>query len=252
MNLLDRDISLLDQNQWTLLSNLIHNYRDSKLFLISETVKNEINSWQSINQTTLRELLAAFYEIAGASLRSNADIAYLPSDDRSILLHTATSNVVCIGAQFILYHSQLRNYNLIWYYFEQIYGATVANCNRWSLKFADSDLIVSKLSIALFTFSSNAKIFYRDIQTESTNIHNILSIQDRYAEAIWKYLIYKYGYEESIKRYLHIIEWFLAIMVFIQTVHEVDLYINEVESIIETTEIALILDDVDRIVDNNI
>lgn len=212
-----------------------------------DTVKNEINAWQFINRITLQKLITAFYEVAGTCVRSNADIVSLPFDDRSILLHTATTNLTCIGAQLILYHSQLRNYDLFWHYLEQIYGKNAVYYNRWSSKFADPDLIISKLSIALFTFSSNARMAFRSIQTEYTNIQHILTIQNRYAEIIWKYLIYKYGYKEAIKRYLHIIEWFLMLSLVIQSVHDVEVYTNDVESLVEQTEIALLLDDVDRI-----
>ena len=235
-----------------MLSNLIHNYQNSKSFLIAERIQNEIHSFKCIHQASLQDLLASFYEITGNSLRSNADIARLPFNDRSILLRTAATNVTCMGAEFMLYHSQLLHYEIFWYYLEPIYGKLAVNYSKWSSKFIDPDPIISKLSIALFSLSTNARIYCLNLETEYTNIEGILNIENRYAQMIWKYLLYKYDYTETIRRYLHIVEWFLALTTFIQSVYNVDIHVNDVESLVEQTEIALILDDVDRIGDNNI
>lgn len=164
-----------------------------------------------ITPMSLQDLLRSFFEIAGNSLRSNDDIAQLPSEDRAILPYSAAINMTCMGAQFVYYHSLLLYYELFWRCLEEIYGKTIMLFNRWSSTFAESDMTICRLSLALFAFSSNARMFHRNRRTEYTILH----IQNRYAEVIWKYLIYRYGYKESIRRYLGIIEWFLAVTVFI-------------------------------------
>ena len=250
-NLLDKDISSLDDSQWILLSNLVHMYQDTELFSLSEVIKSESDSLKMINQSTWQNFLKCFYVTAGNSLRSNVDITHLESDDRSILLHTAANNVTCVGAMIIFYHSQLIHYPLLWKYLEGIYGKIAMNYNRWSAQFVDPDMILCKLSIALFALSTNTRMLCRNVQGEYQNLHQILSIQDRYTELTWKYLLYKYGYEESIKRYVHMIKWFLALTVYMQYAHCVDTHMNDVELLIEETELALILDDAEEAVEKN-
>ena len=249
LNLLDHDNSALDNSQWILLSNLIHNYQHSELFLITETIKRENDSLKTLNPSTVQSLLRSFYETAGNSLQSNVNIAHLESDDRSILLHTAATNVTCIGAMMIFYHSRLTHYPLFWKYLEDIYGKITMNYHRWSTQFTEPDMILCKLSITLFALSTNTRIVCRNVEGEYQNVKQILSIQDKYAEITWKYLLYKYGYKESIKRYVHIIEWFLALTVFMQYAHGTDAHVNDIESLIEQMEMAFILDDVDRMVE---
>ena len=248
MNLLDHDNSSLDYDQWTLLSNLIHNYQESKLLFICEKMLDESGSLGMINPTTFQDSVTCFYETAGNSLLSNVDIVRLSSDDRSILLHSAATNVTCIGGQSIYYHSQLINCNLCWKYLDQIYGKIPVDYKRWSSGLVDPNLIICKLSIPVFALSTNSRIFCRKINGEYRNLKQVLKIQDKYAEVLWKYLLYQYGYKESIRRYVRIIQWFLAITVFVQFAHSVDTHVNDVESLVENTEMALLLDDVDRIV----
>ena len=242
----------MDDSQWTLLSNLLQNYQEGKLFSITQTIKYENDSLRFLNPSSVQNLLRSFYETAGNSLQFNADIAHLESDDRSILLHTAANNVACIGGIMTLFHSQLIHYELLWKYLENIYGKIAMHYNRWSALFTEPDMILCKLSIALFAFSTNTRMLCRNVQGEYQNVKRILSIQDKYAEVTWKYLLYKYGYEESIKRYVHVIRWFLALTVFIPYAHGTDSHTNDVELLVEETEMALILDDVDRIFEDKV
>ena len=242
----------MDDSQWILLSNLVQNYQEGQLFSISETIKHESDSLGILNPSTVQNLLKSFYEIAGNSLRSNVDIARLESNDRSVLLHTAANNTTCIGAMMTLYHSQLIHYPLLWKYLEDIYGKITTNYYRWSTQFTEPDMILCKLSMNLFALLTNTRMLCRNVEREYQNVKQILSIQDKYAEVIWKYLLYKYGYDDSIKRYVHMIKWFLTLTEFMQYVYSVDAHVKDVESLIEETEMALILDDVDKITESDI
>ena len=129
----------------------------------------------------MQNLLRSFYETAGNSLRSNVDIAHLESNDRSILLHTAANNVTCIGAMMIFYHSQLIHYEQLWKYLGDIYGKIAMGYNRWSAQFTEPNMILCKLSIALFALLTNTRILCRNVEGEYQNVKGILSIQDKYA-----------------------------------------------------------------------
>ena len=251
MNLLDRDSSSLNDSQQNLLSNLIQNYPESELLSISQTIKYENDSLGIINPSTLQSLLASFYETAGKSLRSNADIAHLESHDRSILLHTAVANATCASGQLICHHFQLTQYDRVWKHLEDIYGEIARYYKQLSVKFAESNVVIWKLSMALLVLSTNTRIFCRNVEGEYQDITEILKIQDKYAEILWKYLLYEYGSSEAIKRYVRMIEWFLSLTVFMEHAYDVDMYVNDVESLVEQTEVQLILDDVDEIVNNH-
>ena len=48
------------------------------------------------------------------------------------------------------------------------------------------------------------------------------------------------------------IKWFLTLSVFMPYAHDADTHVNDVELLVEETEMALILDDVDRIIENKV
>ncbi len=73
-----------------------HSFKIFSLFIIfvafrvfTTKIQSEDHSLGICSQSPTEDLLKSFYDIAGISLRSNKDITYLSSDDRSILLHTA-------------------------------------------------------------------------------------------------------------------------------------------------------------------
>jgi len=57
----------------------------------------------------------------------------------------------------------------------------------------------------------------------------------------WKYLLYKYGHHQAVKRFLNLILWFDTPIT----------HVNDVDSLIEQTELTLILDDIDQIIERN-
>jgi hypothetical protein len=83
---------------------------------------------------------------------------------------------------------------------------------------------------------------------EYKNSNQILNIENKYADLTWKYLIYKYGYKQAIQRFVCLIQWFLSISVVMSYLRNTQVHANDIESMVEQTELKLILDDVERIV----
>ncbi|CAF3523541.1 unnamed protein product [Rotaria sp. Silwood1] len=68
-------------------------------------------------------------------------------------------------------------------------------------------------------------------------------------QVTWKYLLYKHGYYDAVKRYLNIILWLTSMSILTFHAQTLKAHINDVYSIIEQTELTLILDDVDQIIE---
>jgi hypothetical protein len=200
----------------------------------------------NINQTLIRQFILDIYKTAGICLSNNRDIRNLSSDDRSILVHTAADNVTCAGAVFVSYHSQLLDNKSFRNYFENIYGKLTMEYYSLSTKLTESDPIIFKLALGLVIFSTNSRIFYQNLFNEYTNPKEILDIQNQYAEVTWKYLLFQFGYDQAIIKYLHLIQWLLSLCNLIQYVHRTQQHQDDIISLIEQTELTLILDDVDE------
>jgi hypothetical protein len=74
-----------------------------------------------------------------------------------------------------------------------------------------------------------------------------LKIQNKYAEITWKYLLYRYGDYQAVKRFVNIISWFGATIRYIPYLQNISSHVNEVNSLVEQIELKLLLDDVDHI-----
>lgn len=149
----------------------------------------------------------------------------------------------------MIYHSNLINDQMFWNYLENLYGKLTMDSHRWAARFVEQDIILFKLILALFTFSTNSRIFHQNIFIEYTNINHILQIQNKYAELTWKYLIYKYGYHQTIIKFINLIQWLLAITVSISHAHNIQSHVNDIQSLVQQIELTLVLDDSDRIVE---
>jgi len=132
-----------------------------------------------------------------------------------------------------------------------MYGKRTVDIHLWAMKFIDPDIVLVKLAFSLFALTENTYSYSSNISNNLTNPINILEIQSKYAEITWKYLLYRYGHYEAVKRFLNLISWFGAITIFMFHAQTLALHVNDVNSLVEQTELSLILDDVDEILETN-
>ena len=146
-----------------------------------------------------------------------------------------------------MYHSKLLYDDLLWEYLGSLYGKLTMDWYRWSSKYTLQDITLFKLSLALFALSTNSKTLHENISMEYADIHQILQIENKYAELIWKYLIYKYTYDQAIRLFMNLIQWLLSVTIFMPYAHNTQAHVNDIQSLIEQTELTLTLDDIDKI-----
>lgn len=250
LNLLQSDNSLLTSNQWTLLSNVVHSYDEYKLKPISERILKEDGYFQStkpINEVFIDQFLTLVYEMTEPCLRLNRDLYDLSSKDRSILLRTGADCITCFGGVFIIERCRLTTFQPFLNVLEKNYGKDNLSRTLYSAKFIDPDSAFTKMGILLFVFSNPTCIFSEQTSVESINTNAIWQIQNIYAEVTWKYLLYKYGYYQAIKRFMNLIQCLFAVIETMSHLQNVQLHVNAIESLVEFTELNLILDDINKI-----
>ena len=72
----------------------------------------------------------------------------------------------------------------------------------------------------------------------------MLKIQNKYAEIIWKYLVYQLGYFQAAQQFLRI----CAVNCLTCHARDLFLHVNDIDSLVEQMEVTLLLDDVNDIV----
>lgn len=232
-----------------ILSNLINGYRESNFLTFAQRLIETHDVIQSTN-TTYQSFIQD-YVTAGTYIRLNDDLCKLSYNDRSIILRSASDSVICMGAAFAEHYYNLFSLPKFLNAIEVTYGKRMVDIHRWAMKFIDPDVILIKLSLSLFALSETTFLYSPNISMDLTNSINILKIQNKYAEIIWKYLFYRYGHEQAVKRFLNLICWRQAINIFIFHAQNLTLHVHDVNSIVEQTELKLILDDADQILQMN-
>ncbi|CAF4242812.1 unnamed protein product, partial [Adineta steineri] len=247
LNSLKPDHSLLTTSQWTLLSNLYDTFDESQVSLLSKSLVDTHSSLEPTNVTYQRlveNYLLSIYETTGRYLRLNDDIFKLSFTDRSIVLRNAADNVPCMACAFIIHHFDLFSLDSFLKTLTAIYGHRPVSLSLLAMKFIISDIVIFKLALSLFAFSKTTYLYSPNIPVDSTNSSTLFHIQNKYAEVTWKYLNYRYGWYEAVKHFHSIIYCLMACTMLMVPVQSVSTHVDNVDSIVELTEVTLILDDV--------
>ncbi|CAF1531726.1 unnamed protein product, partial [Rotaria sordida] len=223
VNLLQSDQSLLITNQWTLLTNLLHCYKESQILPFSQRLidaHDDLKSNYVIYKGLVEEFLVSIYKTVEQYLCFNDDLRKLSSNDRSIILRSAADNLCCMSGAFIMQHCHLYGLDAYLKVINEKFGKSPMNIHFWARKFVDPDIVLVKLD-------------------------------SKHVEVTWKYLLYKYGYYNAMKRFLNITLWLASMNILAVHAQSLPVHVHNVNSIIEQTELTLILDDVDQIIEIN-
>ncbi|CAF1344109.1 unnamed protein product [Rotaria magnacalcarata] len=249
INLLRSDNSSLNSAQWILISNLIHSYDESRLLAAARRLMSENNISQAaqISDPILtRDFLTQTYETTGKYLRANHDFLLLSPDDRSVLLRHAAENVQCLSTIFVWNQSKLYAHRSFMKTCNYLYGEQLVNMVRHAMKFIDPDLVLIKIAASLFAFSNSLLILRPNYTMNSSSISTIFRIQSTYAEVTWKYLVYRYGYYQAVLRFNNLIQCLMAVTNITSKLLNAHVHTDDMESLVEQTEISLVLKDLKR------
>ncbi|CAF1385857.1 unnamed protein product [Adineta steineri] len=252
LNSLKPNHSLLTTSQWTLLSNLYNTFDESQLSLLGKTLVDTHNSLQPMNvtyQKLVENFLLSLYETAGRYLRLNDDICKLSFTERSIVLRNAADSVPCMACAFIIHHYDLFSLDSFFKILTTIYGKGPVSLSVWTMKFIISDIVIFKLALSLFALSKVAYVYSPDISIDSPNSSTLFHIQNKYAEVTWKYLNFRYGWYEAVKHFHNIIHCLMACTMLMAPIQNYSIHVDNVDSLVELTELTLILDDVEEIIE---
>lgn len=243
MNLLDKDQSILTNEQWNLLSNLIHSYDETSALPIAKNFIQELDSKPAkirfkITVEQVMELSNLFYQRTEPFILSNQDFHSLPIDDRSIVLHGAIDSVSCLGGGFLLRQSGLIENAAFCQGLELTFGSIPFNFTKTILSLLDENDDLVKLALALLAFStSNCTIFNENTSTSFVkDYRSVLRIQDIYAEAIWKYLIYRYSFSHAVMRFHRLVQCLILTLTIKTHLQAVKNHRDAIDSLIEKIE----------------
>ncbi|CAF4167469.1 unnamed protein product [Adineta steineri] len=218
-NILHSDQSSHIDSQRTLLSNILHSHDifstmsqmlltvNNSPALSVETHSNVINPIEIINQMFIS--MQSF-------ISSSPDFRVLTVSEQTSLFERNLPGVVTFYSTLFFRHTGILRIPEYLNAFITIYGSDIMLSLRHTIEQLDPDPTLIKIILIILAFSSNClivntnKTMERDSLLDGT--FRLLGSQDVYVELLWKYLISKYGYDESVLRFARLIQIFLCII----------------------------------------
>ncbi|CAF3830329.1 unnamed protein product [Rotaria sp. Silwood1] len=253
LNLLNHDQSSLNNSEWNLLSNVVHAF--DKFNLIQSM--HDITKYVALAEPTIEidisqtfNLFASFYTAVQSFVNVTADFRILTvAEQRSLFqrnLHGLFNLYSILMLRDAGIFNNMRNESII----APLYGQEIVHrAKRISMKL-DFDSTLVKMLHMIFAFSTNCyTINYNPHMNNDallTGTFRLLGSQDVYTEILWKYMIYRYGYEETILRFTALIKIILD-----QIILSTDTYMNNryhqiiVDDLVEKAKHSLSLNEKD-------
>lgn len=249
LSLLRNDRSTLNSDQWNLISNLIHIYDEQHCIPQIKSVFDEICSLPLKLRTKPSKISDMINQLHNGVLplaEHSLDLRSLPIDVRRAAAKHNMYNSGSINALFLFRELDLYNNPAF------IDVARGCYTNDIVIEFArnshacDPNGILIKIFVFILMFSSNCSIVMldeqEDFRTMSNSIH-LVKIQNLYVTTLWKYLLYLYGHEEAVRRFMGLVQRLLNILYIAELILNNAVHSRVIDTIIADTERVLVLND---------
>ncbi|CAF1578353.1 unnamed protein product, partial [Rotaria sp. Silwood1] len=247
LNLLRSDQSTLTIEQWNLLSNLSHCYDEYSGVTLGERFMNEQMSLPPKLRLKSEALNRYFNDsMEGTQLlyKNNQDFLSLSANNRSVLLNNTIKYITDLSTNFIYHLIGLLSYPAYYNTVALITHPSVEPTAKCLANIIQFDIIVMKLLLAIVSFSTINYTTYSNIPPINVlNIKQVLDIQDKYIELLWRYLLYKYNYAQVVICCFELIGCIFAATKCIYRTDFVQLFKEIINDLILHTEQSLNLND---------
>ncbi|CAF4042917.1 unnamed protein product [Rotaria sp. Silwood1] len=244
-NLLQSDQSTITLDQWNLLSNLVHCFDENSGYTLVESFIEEQNRLPlklRFKYSLVYDFFTSMMGNVQIAFEKNRDFLSLSRHDRITLLRTTVEYTSTIGSIFTLRQYKLFNYPSFYESAEIIFQPSATVFIKRVIDQLDPDNTFIKLILAIVAFSTINYIVYRkNIEIDLTNNKVMLPFQDMYTDLAWRYLLYKYGHHEAVKRFSNLTRCLFAVTGAIAEAHESQKFTEMIDSIIEQTEQTFLL-----------
>ncbi|UJR07776.1 hypothetical protein I4U23_012059 [Adineta vaga] len=244
VNLIHSNQSILTKDQWDLLSNLIHcydEYSGVRMAQLFDDKQNCLPLKLRFKFEPTAEFITSNMSCVPEIFEKNLHFRSLSYHDRSILLRNTVKHTGCIGGTFVLHQSQLLHDPLFYQTTTTIFGSDIMSRIIPLTESFDRDETFVKLILTIIAFSTTTYTIYS--QTNFNNLNNlkqILQIQDIYTELAWRYMIYRYNYDQAVIQFCQLIQCLFRVNSTIVEVDRNQEYTSIIGTVIEQTEQLLL------------
>jgi hypothetical protein len=209
LDLLQADRSTLNVHQWTVISNLIHNF---DIFHQEQT--KQLSDLQKPNPFKTRfklssyeQLVTIYFDTTKPLIERIPDYYQLALRNRAIITQRTLASLVAINAMHSMNLTGYRPYfdkNLqhiydVYYGVENVFQAERLREKLNSI--LNSDLTIFKLFLAILIFSSLTLDVSISIDNEYSHSQTLFHLQNHYTELLWRYILFRFRQEHMAIRF---------------------------------------------------
>ncbi|CAF5128158.1 unnamed protein product [Rotaria sp. Silwood1] len=207
------DPSSINKYEWTLLSNVIHAHDTfSTIPQIRRTIENlsvPLSFNMSYNVSDVLEIIILMYTSMKSFISSSPDFRILTINEQCSLFERNLHGIVALYSAHYFRTTGIIDTPKCLQAFSIVYGSEMMRQAKHINQQLDPDSTVIKLMLIVLAFSSNCFVVVNKEKPLLDSLLNgtfrLFGSQNVYIELLWKYLIYRYGYYESVIRFSRLI-----------------------------------------------
>ena len=202
----------------------------------------DVNVYQTFN------LFASFYTSVKSFVSATADFRTLTTGEQGSLFDRNLHGLFNFCGTFMLREAGMfdneRNESLI----VPLYGREAVRDAKRIIRRLDIDSSLVKMIHILFAFSTNCYTVAYDPHINHDALllasFRLLGSQNFYTEILWKYMIYRYGFEESVLRFAALVKHMLDLIVLSANIYTDNPHHQVlVDDLVEEAKTELLRDD---------
>ncbi|CAF1107387.1 unnamed protein product [Rotaria sordida] len=259
-NLLNNDRSLLTTNQWGLLSNVIHAYDDkSPVSTIRSTMTLQaaypVKMRFKMAMDCFKHMTGSMYLSAGPFIKTMPEFVNMSIDDQGVLVERNIRSMSGVSGILVMREADVCTNPYYHNASVAIYGHQRIHQAMRIIAQTDNDGTLIKLMIPILALSTCSDIL-DTVVDDMTNITatpggtrffsntlSLLKAQNIYVEMMFKYMLYRYGYNEASLRFSNLIKNCLDQNLMLTGDGDLRKHQQMVQEITEETERSLTLHD---------
>ncbi|UJR32773.1 hypothetical protein I4U23_020233 [Adineta vaga] len=259
LDLLQNDRSLLNSEQWNNLSNIINVYAiKSPIPYIRQLLKTQSTHPMKLRikmaMSNILDIISSMYLSLSPLIDIISQFSSLSINDRSILIERNMKSTcgfigISIFRETDAYHSVAFKFG-----FPAIYGSIVMEEGLKIYERIDNDGTLIKLFLPILIFSTGCEdvssiieaIIQNNLPQDQFNLlsnnMNVFYLQNLYVEILFKYMNYRYGYNEAALRFAALLKCFLDQSICALLVEDNQRHTEFIQTVVQETKCLLSLE----------
>ncbi|CAF0733242.1 unnamed protein product [Adineta steineri] len=225
ISLLSKDHSTLTFDEWNILSNIVHAYDEQNIVIRIQHALQEQSSLPlklRSKQSSTLDLVGLFYTAIQPFIERSPYFHDLPIVVRQVLIHNNLNGTGAFNSLFGALQANVFDNEAHILNCNEIYGAEYVKESERVMRRLESDTTLIKMLLIILVFSSNCSIISSEqifslSYTSTTSAMILTHVQDIFVVILWKYLVYKYGFIEAVRRLNRLVKNYLDLL---NRVHE--------------------------------